>query len=168
MKVILYMASTVNGFIAKSTDDTSWISSEEWNSYSKATRKAGNLIVGHRTYDILTKQREFSEFKDVRVVVVATTPVELVAKNHFVASNPTEALKVVSDADEIIVAGGGELNASFLAGNLVDEIYLDIEPRFFGGGIGLAHGKDFDLKLELVGTKEISPNELQLHYRVVK
>lgn len=71
MKVILYMAVSLNGMIAKSDDDTSWISKEEWDSYSLAVRTAGNLIVGHRTYNILTKQPEFSEFKDVKVITVA-------------------------------------------------------------------------------------------------
>jgi riboflavin biosynthesis pyrimidine reductase len=32
MKVILYMAITANGIIAKADDDTSWISKEEWDS----------------------------------------------------------------------------------------------------------------------------------------
>ena len=168
MKVILYMASTANGLIAKPDDDTSWISGKEWDSYSEATRKAGNLIVGHRTYDILTKQPEFSEFKDVKLVVVATGVVELVAANHMTAHTPVEALSMLSDASEVVVAGGGALNASFLAENLIDEIYLDIEPRIFGEGIALAHGKSFDLELQLLGTKEISANEIQLHYRVIK
>ena len=71
MKVILYMAISVNGIIAKGDDDTSWISKEEWDSYSLAVRTAGCLIVGRRTYHILTKQPEFAEFKDVKLVAVS-------------------------------------------------------------------------------------------------
>lgn len=55
MKVILYMAVSLNGMIAKSNDDTSWITLEEWNSYSSIVRKFGALIVGRRTYNILKK-----------------------------------------------------------------------------------------------------------------
>lgn len=103
------MAITPNGFIAKSNDDTSWISSEEWNSYSHAVREAGNLIVGHRTYDILTKQPEFSEFKNVKMVVVANKEVQLVASNHKVVHSPTEALKILNGEEKVVVAGGGAL-----------------------------------------------------------
>lgn len=168
MKVILYMAITPNGLIAKLNDDTSWISKKEWDSYSKETRDAGNLIVGHRTYNTLTKQPEFSEFKDVKMVVVATQPVNLVTDKHSIAPSPKDALDLFTDTDTIIVAGGGGLNASFLEENLIDEIYLDIEPIIFGKGIQIFHDKDFEYKLKFIDFKNITDNEIQLHYKVLK
>jgi len=168
MKVILYMAITPNGLIAKSNDDTNWISHKEWNSYSLATREAGNLIIGHRTYNTLTKQPEFSEFKDIKIVVVATQPVNLETEKHSVAASPKAALDLFASEDKIIVAGGGSLNASFLKENLIDEIYLDIEPIIFGKGIQIFHDKDFECKLKFIDLKNISDNEIQLHYQVLK
>lgn len=168
MKVILYMATTLNGLIAKTNDDTSWISKEEWDSYSRITRAAGNLVVGHRTYDILTKQPEFSEFKDVRLVVVATKPVKLIAQNHHIAESPKRALEILKDSKEIVVAGGGRLNASFLSEDLVDEIYFDIEPKIFGTGIPVFHGLDFGRNLQLLNVSKVSENEVQLHFKVLK
>jgi len=167
-KVILYMAISLNGIIAKSDDDTSWISKEEWDSYSLAVRTTGNLIVGHRTYGILTKQPEFSEFKDVKLVVVAQENFQTLTQNHLVAHSPREALKLLSDFEEVVVAGGGALNASFLDENLVDEIYIDIEPIILGKGIPLFRGKDFERNLKLLGEKKITDNEIQLHYEVLK
>lgn len=168
MKVILYMAISLNGMIAKSDDDTSWISKEEWDSYSLTVRTAGNLIVGHRTYGILTKQPEFSEFKDVKLVVVAEKVFQTLIPNHLVAHSPKEALKTLSDFEQVVVAGGGALNASFVEENLVDEIYLDIEPIILGKGISLFRDKDFERKLKLLGQKKITDNEIQLHYQVLK
>ena len=69
---------------------------------------------------------------------------------------------------QVIVAGGGILNASFLSKNLIDEIYFDIEPNLFTNGINLFEGGDFDLKLKLLGTKMLSENEIQLHYKILK
>jgi len=168
MKVVLYMAISVNGMIAKSNDDTSWISKEEWNSYSLAVRTAGNLIVGHRTYIILTKQPEFSEFKDVRLIVVANKHVQTVAPNHFVVHSPMKALELLKGYKEVIVAGGGSLNASFMEAHLVDEIFIDIEPIILGRGIPLFRDIDVQQHLKLVGQKTISANEIQLHYEVLK
>ena len=168
MKVILYIAISLNGMIAKSDDDTSWISKEEWNNYSLVVRIAGNLIVGHRTYDILTKQPEFSEFKDVKLVVVAQEDFQTLAKNHLVAHSPKEALKLLSDFKKVVVAGGGALNASFVEENLVDEIFIDIEPIILGKGIPLFRNKNFERNLKLVGQKKITDNEIQLHYQVLK
>src|SRR3989338_9286316 len=168
MKVILYMAISLNGIIAKGNDDTSWISKEEWDSYSLAVRAAGNLIVGHRSYGILTKQPEFSEFKDVKLVVVAQKDFQTLAENHLVAHSPKEALKLLSDFEQVVVAGGGALNASFVEENLVDEIFIDIEPIIFVQGIPLFRDKDFECNLKLVGQKKMSDSEVQLHYKVIK
>ncbi len=168
MKVILYMATSVDGYIAKSDDDTAWISETEWSSYSETIRKAGCLIVGHRTYDILTKQPEFTELKDVKLVVVSSKVFKTLAGNHSVAKSPKEALELFKDFDEVIVAGGGMLNSSFMREGLIDEIYLDVEPIILGKGINLFEDANFDTKLEILGSKNLSQNEIQIHYRVMK
>jgi len=170
MKIILYMAITPNGMIATKDDNTSWISRAESDSYSSVVRNAGNLIVGRRTYNILSKQPEFSGLlKEVKIVVVAqkNAPV-LIDPGHSVVSSPKEALRLLKGFKEVIVAGGGILDSSFLAEDLVDEIYLDVEPVILGKGIGLFSECDFRTGLELVGTKKISDNEIQLHYKVVR
>ncbi len=162
------MAISINGMIAKSDDDTSWTSNEEWDSYSLAIRTAGCLIVGRRTYHILTKQPEFAELKDIKIVAVSEEDFATSAPNHFIAHSPKEALGLLKDFKEVIVAGGGILNASFLDENLVDEIYLDIEPIIIGEGIPIFKGKNFEQKLKLIGQRKITDNEIQLHYRVNK
>ena len=154
--------------IAKSDDSASWISKEECNSYSLAVRTAGNLIVGHRTYNILTKQPEFSEFKDVKLIIVAQDDFQTLAQNHLVAHSPKEALKLLSDFEKVVVAGGSTLNASFVEENLIDEIFIDIEPIILGQGIPLFRDKNFERNLKLVSQKKISDNEIQLHYEVLK
>ncbi len=168
MKVILYMAITPNGMIARKYDDTSWISKEEWDSYSAAVRRAGNLVVGRRTYNILTKQPEFSELKAVKLIVVSRKNFSTLSSNHFIAHSPKGALRLLKDFKEIVVAGGGLLNSSFMKENLIDEIYLDVEPILFGRGIRLFAEDDFETKLELIGTKKLSNSEIQLHYKVKK
>lgn len=167
-KVILYMAISLNGMIAKENDDTSWVSKEEWECYLKAARSAGNIIVGHRTYDIMSEEAEFDELRDARVVVIAREEFETKSANHTVVSSPEEALSYLGSQETVIVAGGGILNAAFLQKNLVDEIYIDVEPIVFGKGIKLFNGDDFTLNLKLLGVTHISDNEVQLHYEVVK
>ena len=167
-KVILYMAVSLNGMIAKENDDTSWVSKEEWECYSQAARNAGNLIVGHRTYDLMNQEGEFSELPDVKVITIAHDSFETVSPGHAVVSSPEEALAMCSDQHEVIVAGGGIMNAAFLQKNLVDEIYIDVAPIIFGKGIKLLNGDDFTLNLKLLGVTHISDNEVQLHYQVIK
>ncbi|MBI3385081.1 dihydrofolate reductase family protein [Candidatus Gottesmanbacteria bacterium] len=171
MKVVLYMAITVNGYIAKEDDDTGFTSDIEWESYRNMARKVGNMIIGQRTYKISLENNSFEDLEKVKVVVVTTKEsMKTNNSNHFLVKSPQEALAQLHDLgfETMLVAGGGKLNASFLAENLIDEIYLDIEPTVFGQGIKLFVGKDFTAKLKLLGTKKLSPNELQLHYKVLK
>ncbi|MDO8503881.1 MAG: dihydrofolate reductase family protein [bacterium] len=168
MKVILYMAVTGNGYIAKENDDTSWISKEEWNSYSAVVRKAGNSVIGHRTYDIITKQPEFSEFEKVKIVIVSHNDFKTLSSNHVTVKTPEEALSLLKDFKEVIVAGGSNLNSSFMEKNLIDEVYLDIEPIIFGKGIKLFADNNFEVKLKLLGIRNLTEDIIQLHYKVLK
>ena len=161
------MATTANGYIAKENDDTSWITTQEWNSYSAMVRKVGNLVIGHRTYDILTKQPEFAEFSEVKIVVVSNNDFQTLSPNHVIVKTPQEALDILKGFEEVIIAGGGNLNASFMQENLVDEIYLDIEPIVLGKGIKFFAENDFETKLQLLESKNISKDEIQLHYKVL-
>ena len=168
MKVILYMAMSANGMIAKSDDDTKWVSDTEWESFRSVIRDAGCLVIGHRTYEIMTKQPELAALDNVRMVVVSKQDFSVVSPEHIIAHSPEEALEKLKCFATVVVAGGGMLNASFLEQKLVDEIYLDVEPLFFGKGIKLFADGDFETRLELLETKKLSPNEIQLHYRVLK
>lgn len=168
MKVILYMATTINGFIAKPDDNTDWISQTEWNSYSAMVQKTGAMIIGHRTYDILTKQDGFTELQKVKIVVISNIPFKTLADHHLTARTPKEALEFLKDFPEVIVAGGGILNTAFIKEGLIDEIYLDIEPLAFGKGILLFMEADFEFKLKLLEINKLSDNTIQLHYQILK
>ncbi len=168
MKVTLYMATTANGYIAKENDDTSWISNEEWSSYSEFIQKAGNLIIGHRTYDILIKQPEFIELEKVKIIIVSNSEFKTLAPHHIVAKTPKEALGLLNNFEEIAIAGGSILNMAFLQEGLIDEVYIDVEPIFLGKGIPLFNQEDFECKLTLLGQKRLSEDVIQLHYKVRK
>lgn len=174
MKVILYMAITINGLIAKEDDDTSWVTEIEWASFSSAIKKNGNMIIGRRTYKVMLQNDEFnrSNLNEVKTVVLAKGISLRVHNPKFisVATSPREAVDILHKQgfETIMVCGGGRLNASFMRENLIDEIYLDIEPVIFGRGIKLFSDEVFEINLELLEVKNLSANEMQLHYKVIK
>ncbi len=169
------MAITPNGMITKESDDTSWVTETEWESFSGMIKKYGNMIIGRRTFEIMLQDDEFniSNLNEIKTVVVAHEG-ELVKIHNpkFVlrAKSPQEAIDILHTQgfETIMVCGGGGLNTSFMKENLIDEIYLDIEPIVFGKGIRLFAETDFEANLELIETKKLSPNEIQLHYKVKK
>jgi len=68
----------------------------------------------------------------------------------------------------VFLAGGGQLNSSFMKDGLVDEVYFDVEPLLFGKGIKVFADADFECTLELLDTKQLNAHTVQLHYRVHK
>lgn len=170
MKTIIYMASTINGFIAKKDDNTDFVSEVEWNSFRRMMTNTGNMVIGRRTYEIMRDGEEFKNLENIRVVIVSSKDFKTNIDNHSIVKSPKDALAILEKErfDKILVAGGGSLNASFMAENLVDEIYLDIEPIAFGKGTPLFAENDFEAKLKLLGTKKLSDDEIQLHYQVLK
>lgn len=173
MKVILYMATTINGLIAKEDDDADWVTETVWTNYCGIIKKHGNMIIGRRTYEVMLKNDEFnrSNLNEVKTIVLSKSPIRIHnPKSISVVKFPKEALAMLEKQGfkTLMVCGGGGVNASFMTENLVDEIYLDVEPIVFGRGIRLFAEADFERKLELLGTKKLSGNEVQLHYQVLK
>ena len=166
MKVILYMAISVNGMIAKIDDDTPW-SDEELESYGNMVQKIGNLIIGRKTYDVTDKSDFESMGNPFVVVVTSSKDLQDKERTKFVDS-VEKAIKLLKGQEfsEVLVAGGGKLNSSFMKANLVDEIYLDIEPLVFGEGIPLFAPGNFEHKLKLVEINKLSEQTIQLHYKV--
>ncbi len=166
MKLTLYMAITVNGYIARVNGETPW-SDEEWDSFSEKVRKVKYMIVGRKTFDVMCKTGDFDKISDLFMVVVLSK--KRVHNNTVFVQSPEEAVAVLEKrgVSEALIAGGGILNASFLKAKLVDEIIVDVEPRVFGQGIRLFVECDFEAELELLSVKKLGENTVQLRYKVI-
>lgn len=164
MKIILYMAMTANWYIARQNNETPW-SSEEWESFSEKVKETKNLIIGRKTFELMEKEEEFQKIWNPFVIVISKEK-----KDNFNFVNSLEkALELLKEKGftQGLIAGGGILNSLFLQKGLIDEIYLDIEPYIFGKGIKLFAENDFETKLELLSTKQLSKNTIQLHYKII-
>ena len=168
MKTILYMAITANGIIAGEKDNVSWISQDAWKSYMEIVKSIDCMIIGRRTYEVMPEE----EFKDCDYVVF-TSQKNLKKKGpkiRFVSEKPKEVLKLLEEEGKkrVCICGGAQINSLFMKENLIDEVFLDLEPVFLGKGVKLFADSDFETKLELLEVKKMSDNLVQLHYKVLK
>ncbi len=171
MKTVLYMGISVNGSIARENGTVGWNSEEGWKSFYEHGKKAGNFIMGGNTFRVAIEDGTFP-FEGALNIVMTAQPVENTWGDAvvFTDKTPKEVLKMVEQRgfDTALLIGGGKLNSSFARENLIDEVYLDIEPIAFGKGIPVFESTDFEMNLRLLGTTPLNANTIQLHYDVVK
>jgi dihydrofolate reductase len=62
--------------------------------------------------------------------------------------------------------GGGEIIASFLDEDAIDEFIITVVPTFIGEGVPLLAPRRRKVALRLLGLKQFSDDVVQLHYEV--
>lgn len=161
-KVVLYMAVSVDGFIAGANNETPW-SDAEWEAYREFIKSCDVCLIGSRTYEVMLSSNEFVE--DAIYLVVT--------QDDNLDTGDFEKVSIRSADDmpkfnKIGVVGGGDLNGCLAELGVIDEIILDVEPVILGQGIPLFGNHKPDLQLKLIGSKRIGESTIQNHYEVLK
>lgn len=172
MKLILMMAVTADGIIAKTkTQNADWTSQADKKIFIAETKKAGVIIMGDTTFEAMAKKALPGRFN----LILSLTPenyqaLEKPGELEFIKASPAEVVKYLEKkgCQSAILGGGARTNSFFLKAGLVDEIWITVEPKIFGVGINFTEGEDLDLDLELISAKEIGDNAVQLKYKVIK
>ncbi len=167
MKVILYNAISLDGFIAGPNDDTDWVDDDI--AYFSEAKKVGAVITGRKTFD---PNGEEYTVPDCVNYVYTKTPDRYKNRENvkFIGGAPGRVLEEVkrNGFESVLVVGGGECNYSFLQADLIDELILDIHPVFIGSGTKLFGTNSVNPKLELISTKKINNGIIQNRYKVIK
>ena len=171
MKVILYMAMSLNGVIARENNKEDFLSHKNWEVFIELAKKSGCIIWGRKTNELVRSWGKpyTDDIQNITKVVVSShTDVESNSK-YILAASPAEAIEKIKKEGfkEVILAGGSQLNSSFAKEDLIDEIVINIEPVIIGKGISLFFPEEFSAKLKLLTTKQLG-NIIQLHYKVVR
>jgi dihydrofolate reductase len=167
MKVIVLMAMTVDGMIARDSEHfPNWTSKEDKMMFKEVTRAAGVLIMGSKTYDAIGKPLPG------RMNVVLTRNKQRISqlKNLvFTDRKPGELLVDLEKEGltEVILAGGSTINTLFAKENLIDELQVTYTPKIFGQGLSLFADR-LSMDLELIDFKQLGADELIARYRVVQ
>lgn len=169
VKVILYPAVTLDGYIADLNGECySWISEEDEAFYDAAIKKAGCSLVGRKTYE--------QYIDDFPPKNGSTTFVYTTAENKqdsdkikFVHGSPAEVLQQIASHgfEEVIVSGGGEVNGALAAAGVVDEIIVSIYGVILGEGVPLFGSHKPQLRLELISSSQQVPGIVKNHYKVI-
>lgn len=169
MKLILYMATSINGKITVGQDDSDWVSETDWNEFDSLMKDCGVMIMGRRTYEIFGE-----DFPCEGALNIVMTNDKKLLKNDkyenalFTDLGPKEVLQMIKEKGykKAMLIGGMNLNTSFIRENLVDEIWLSVHPFLIGTGLGLIDKLDIFLKLKRILVKELESDLIQIRYKV--
>lgn len=159
VKVILYIAMSLDGYIAKSDGSVSWlekIAGDGEVGYLDFYNTIDTIIMGRKTYDQVLSFGEWG-YKGKKTYVLTSDPsystgsTEIKFKNENISSLVAE-LKEESNSN-IWLVGGAKTIKSFLEKGLIDEYMIAIAPIILGEGIRLFDANVEEL-LELVSTTQ--------------
>jgi len=166
--VTLLMAITLDGKIAKHTTQLAdWTSKADKKIFVEETKKAGVIIMGKTTYD--TIGRPLPGRLNVVMDLEPDTSKNIEGSLEYTNTPPKELIKQLEGRgfENIILGGGSTINGLFLKENLIDEVWLTVEPKIFGEGLDLFKGADVNLDLELIEVKNLDENVIQVRYKVL-
>lgn len=168
-KIIMDMAISIDGYVADRRNNVPW-TEPIWSKYYEFVRRCGCLIVGRKTYNLMSSEEgELEKLGKSIVIVLSRKPRKDLDRIKFVKT-PEKALQLCKQlgCSEIVLGGGTKCNEAFLKKNLVDEIILDIEPIILGNGIPLFETVK-PTHVRLVETKLLSlRGHVRLHYELGK
>jgi dihydrofolate reductase len=168
-KVVLYIAASLDGYIATEENSLQWlfdVEGEGDNGYSEFYETIDTILIGRRTYDwVMEKEEGKFPYKNKQCYVFSKTMSgkhdNVVFVNEDVVTFTNRIKK--SKGNNIWVIGGGDLLHSFIKENLVDEFIITIAPTILGKGIPLFKYVDFETKLALKSIKKYN-QFAELHY----
>jgi dihydrofolate reductase len=172
-KIKLYIASSLDGYIASEGDGIDWLFTDEDYGYAKFYDSIDTILVGRKTYDQSLKFDEYP-YKGKKVYVF-TRRTDRNKNAHYVeyinADIPSfvRGLLLQSVGKDIWLLGGGEIVSILLNADLIDEIILSIHPIILGGkGIPLFSNIKKQVKLQLLESIPFGSGLVQLCYGILK
>jgi len=172
--VILYIAMSLDGSIAKSDGDLSFLSLVEKDGedygYTAFMESIDTVILGRKTYDKVLSMVAELAYGERDVYVLTRTPRPDSGKIKFYSGDLAELISNLKkqNGKKIFCDGGAETVSQFLQNELFDELVISIIPVLLGDGIKL-FGKSFpEQNLKLTGYKTYEKGLVQLHYILIR
>lgn len=172
--VILYIAMSLDGYIAKENDDINFLNivEKEGEDYghSSFTQSIDTIFWGRKTYDkVLSFGIDFP-YPDKKVIVFSKSRTGKDDNVEYFGGNLSNLIAELKSQDglDIYCDGGAELVAELLKQKLIDKLIISVIPHLLGSGIKLF--KEGVPEQNLLFQKSITfPTGLvQLYYNVKK
>lgn len=170
-KIILYIASSIDGYIARQSGEVDWLFTDQDYGYTEFFAQIDTVIMGSKTYLQVLNFGEYPYQEKECFVFSKTLQSETNHNVKFVGSDWKDFINTLrqSDGGDIWLVGGSAMIYYFMHHNFIDELILSIHPIILGNGIPLiVNDANLETKLELKDVKTYDSGLVQLSYDLNK
>ena len=172
-KISLFIAMSLDGYIAKPNDDLSFLKLVEKEGedygYAEFIDKIDTIIIGRKTYDYVLKEIGSSHYDNGQrdVYVMTRTERPKVGRTTFYTGNLTDLVKRLKaeEGKNIYCDGGAEVINELLKHDLIDKFIIAVIPILLGNGTRLFKDGRPEQTLEFMTAKTFVTGLTQLHYK---
>ena len=172
-KVIVHIATSADGYIARPDGDLEWLTSRPapagFYGMNAFMQTVDTKVLGRRTYEISLRLGEKFDTKDRHIVFSRQPrPTNAPSSVEFVSEGPAALVSRLrkDPGKDIWLMGGGDIIASFLDDQVIDEFAISVVPVFIGEGIPLIARRHRHTALELLSSERFKDGLVQNRYRV--
>jgi dihydrofolate reductase len=167
-KVNLFIATSLDGFIADKNGGIDWLFTDQDYGYADFYASIDTTLTGYKTYEDMLG---FGEFPYPGKINYVFSRHHQQADNNPVTFISTDIAGFVGQlkqepGQDIWLVGGGQINGVLLQAGLIDELLVSIHPIILGAGRPLFAGHTGRQDFNLTASKVFETGLVQLTYQV--
>jgi len=174
MKTILIFVSTLDGKVTKwgNPHVKLWSSHQDQDYYKNVWNDSRLIVMGSNSF----KAETFKPSPNQQIIVMTSHPdtyksLQVPNQLEFTNESPAEIFARFNNNgyEQMLVVGGPHVATSFLKEQLIDELWLTLEPKIFGTGGNFATDINLDINLRLIHCEKVNEQgTLITKYAVLK
>jgi len=158
MKTIIIMAQTLDGIIARNVEHVAdWTSKEDKKFFVESTKKGGVIVMGRNTFKTVNDKPLPGRLNLIMTMDEKDKEMEKAGLLEFaVAEKPQNIIAQLKKRGfkKVFIGGGSMINSLFFDNQLVDELWITIQPKVFGSGLKVFTDQLRDVNLQLRSVKK--------------
>lgn len=161
-KVTLFIAMSLDGFIANSNGQVDWLQGQEPGaddmvSYERFIKDIDTVIMGWTTYEQITTELSPKNwlYEDMSSYVLTHRHMSSSPNIKFVSRDVCALVRELKAAEGkgIWICGGASIIQPLIREGLIDRFHISIIPMLLGKGIRLFDSPDTQVALKLICTQ---------------
>lgn len=167
-KVVLFIASSLDGFIAGSRHEIDWLFTDQDYGFTPFDESVDTVVMGYRTYQLSVTFPTWPH-PGKKVYVLTRKKRKIDSRVTFVRQVSGLVKKLKQEKGKHIwLVGGGQINGLLLNRGEIDELILSIHPVVLGKGIPLFSRVKNRHEFKVVKVQSFGTGLVQVHYECKK